>query len=293
MIGSDREARLPASRNGYGPYCLVFMHIPKTAGTTLVSSLQWNYPTQLTLHLDLLGRPVEEMERVPSEKRSRLRLLHGHLPYGVHQYMPQPCRYITILREPVARVISAYKFVLKTRRHELHDQVVDDNIGLEEFIETFWVDKRESRQTRQLCDQHDGALDREDLERAKRNLQGFLVVGLTEHFEETFALTRRALRLRLPFYVTRNVGQQLYVSERAVELIRERERFDLEIYDFARQLFHAQIARQGSSFRLETATYRAMRPLSRLAGAGKTEELLRRLSHVRTAWDLSREKPPP
>ena len=24
--------------------CLVFMHIPKTAGTTLVSSLMWNYP---------------------------------------------------------------------------------------------------------------------------------------------------------------------------------------------------------------------------------------------------------
>ena len=272
-------------------YCLVFMHIPKTAGTTLASALQWNYPPNRTLHIDLLGRPLEEFEIVPLQERSRLALLHGHVTYGIHRYVPRPCRYVTIVREPIPRVVSAYKYVLTRSRHELHERVVGDGIGLEEFIETYWVDKRMSRQTRQLCDRHDGPLDRDAFEEAKRNLEGFLVVGLTERFEETFALLRRAVRLRLPFYVTRNVGQPLHVSKRAIELIREKEQFDLELYDFARDLFAKQLGRQGSSFTLEASIYRGIRPISRAAGAGRVQGFLRRLSQARGAWHRARVNP--
>jgi hypothetical protein len=280
----DSYRRSEQRNSARDDYCLVFLHIPKTAGTTLASALQWNYPPYRTLHIDLLGRPLEELEAVPVEERSRLSLLHGHFAYGIHRYVPRPCRYVTVLREPIPRVISAYKHVLRRPQHELHGQVVGDGISLEEFIETFWVDKRISRQTRQLCNRHDGPLDRGALEEAKRNLEGFLLVGLTERFEETFALLRRAVRLRLPFYVTRNVGQTMHASKHAVELIREREQLDLELYDFARDLFAQQVGRQSSSFTLEASIYRGMRPLSRAAGAGTTQEFLRKLSHARVAW---------
>ena len=266
-------------------FCLIFMHLPKTAGTTLASSLQWNFPPHRTLHIDLLGMRLEEVERVPIEQRANLLLLHGHIAYGIHRFIPRPCRYVTLLREPIPRVVSAYKHALRTPHHELHDRLVDGKVGLEEFVETFWVDKRMSRQTRQLCDQHFGLLDREALDKAKRNLASFLVVGLTERFEESFALLRRAIPLSRPVFVTRNVGQQLQVSARAVELIREKERFDLELYEFARALFAEQLERQGRSLGLEASIYRTIRPLSRIAGAGRTHEFLRRLSHARAAWD--------
>jgi len=280
---SNREPHTIQRKSERAVVCLVFMHIPKTAGTTIASSLRWNYPPQATLHLNLLGRPIEEMEQVPIEKLSTLRLLHGHVPYGVHRYIPRKCQYVTLLREPVARVVSAYKHILTRPHHELYDRVVGDRIGLEEFIEAFWVDKRVSRQTRQLCDRHDAPLDPEALEEAKRNLQSFLVVGLTEQFEETFALLRRVLRLRLPFYVTRNVGTQLKVSARAEELIRDRERYDLELYEFAGNLFADRVARQGGSFPLEVSAYKGLRPISRVAGTGKSSEFVARLSHARDA----------
>jgi hypothetical protein len=270
---------------GHDDYCLVFMHIPKTAGTTLASSLQWNYPPRQTIHVDLLGH-VQDMEKVPLELRSRARLVHGHIPYGIHKYIPRQCEYVTILREPVDRVISAYKYVLRRPTHRLHDQVVGANIGLEEFVERFWVDEHISRQTRALIDRHNGSLDREALEVAKRNLEGFLLVGLTERFEETFVLLRRDLRLRLPFYATRNVAAPYDdVSERTVDLIREREQYDLEIYELARQLFAKQIAGQSSSFPLEVSVFRALRPLWRATGAGGTGEFLRKLSRARWAWN--------
>ena len=213
------------------------MHIPKTAGTTLASTLQWNYAPRLTLHQDLLDRPIEDMELIPLERRSSARLLRGHVPYGVHRYIPRRCEYITVLRQPVPRAVSAYKHVLRRPRNELHERVVREGMGLEEFIEACWVGKRVSRQTRQLCNRPVGPVGRSDLEEAKRNLERFLIVGLTERFDETLALVRRALGLRMPFYVTRNVGQPLPVSERAVELIRDREQLDLELYEFASELF--------------------------------------------------------
>ena len=260
----ESNSRIRAS-DPLDDYCLVFMHIPKNE--------------------------MHRMEEVPLEYRSSLRLLHGHFAFGIHKYVPRSCRYVTVLREPVARVVSAYKHVLKRTGHELHERVVKGKIDLEEFIETFWLEEKRNRQIRDLCNEYDGPVDRELLEHAKRNLEGFLVVGLTERFEETFALIRRALRLRLPFYVTRNVGFPLEASERAIELIREREQFDLELYTFAEHLFDKQVGAQGSSFGLEVAAYRAMRPISRAVGSGKAEDFLRRLSAARAAWDHARVRP--
>lgn len=292
MRSDPRNHATQSNSHRRDDYCVIFLHIPKTAGTTLASSLQWNYPPHATRHVDLFGKP-EKIQEFSREDLSQVRLLHGHIAYGIHEYLPVPTRYVTVVREPVARVVSAYKFILNLERHGLHEQVVKDQIGLEEFIETFWVDKRISRQTRLLCDRHDGPLDDDALEEAKHNLTGFWVVGLTERFEETFALLRRKLRLRLPFYATRNVGRPIPVSDRAVELIRGRERYDLGLYEFASDLFDRQIARQDSSFALEAATFRAIRPVFRLAGSGKPEEFLRRLSHARAAWDRAKAEPFP
>ena len=37
-------ATLPDDRYRRADHCLVFLHLPKTAGTTLASSLAWNFP---------------------------------------------------------------------------------------------------------------------------------------------------------------------------------------------------------------------------------------------------------
>jgi len=230
---------------------------------------------------------------VPIEQRAELQLLHGHFAYGIHRFVPRPCRYVTLLREPIPRVISAYKHALRRPQHELHDRLIEEKVDLEEFVERFWVDKRMSRQTRQLCDRHDGPLDLGALEDAKRNLAGFLVVGLTERFEESFALLRRAVPLYRPVFVTRNVGQPLRVSARAVDLIREKETYDLELYEFARGLFADQLGRQRRSLGWEASIYRGVRPLSRVVGDGRAAEFLRRLSRARAAWDRARATPAP
>jgi Sulfotransferase family len=287
-IESNSQIR---SGDRHHDYCLVFMHIPKTAGTTLYPSLQWSYPPHQTLHIDIPKNELHRLEQFPLEYRSNLRLLHGHFAFGVHKYVPRTCRYVTVLREPVTRVISAYKHVLKRTGHPYHERVIRGRIDLEEFIQTFWLEEKRNRQIRNLCNEYDAPVNQDLLEQAKRNLEGFLVVGLTERFEETFALIRRTVGLRLPFYVTRNVGFPLQASERAIQLIREREELDMELYTFAQHLFDERVEAQGSSFGLEVLAYRAMQPVSRAAGSRKAEDVLRRLSAARAAWDRARVRP--
>jgi hypothetical protein len=247
-----------------------------------------NYPQHETIHLNILDKPLDaEMERIPLEERSRARLLWGHMPYGAHKHMPRRCEYITVLREPIGRVISVYKHILSTPSHKLHDRLFEGKIGLEEYIESGMdMGQTHNSQTRQLSGWQFGPLNREALEEAKRNLQGFLVAGLTERFEETIVLLRRVLGLRFPLYVTRNVSRPLDVSERAVTLISARNELDRELYAFGRDLFLEKIARQDRSFALEVSIFRALRPLSR--ATGRAADVLRARSHTRISSRISR-----
>jgi hypothetical protein len=266
--------------------CLVFLHIPKTAGSSLATSLVFNYPPERTVHVDLIDRPAGDIENVvPTEDLAHARLIRGHLPYGVHTHVPRRCEYITVLREPVARAISAYKFILRNpaafSSHPLHDPGAGGKFGLEGYLESEGLGRQGNRQVRMLSAIPSGDLGRDALETAKHNLERFLVVGLTERFEETFVLVRRALKLRVPFYATRLVGPPLEISDRAKELIREQNLLDLELYEFGRDLFARQVAQQGRSFRREARAFRAMRPFSRMVGRGRVEKLLVKLSRHR------------
>jgi Sulfotransferase family len=260
--------------------CLVFLHVPKTGGQTIDSSLLWNFPERERIRLDTLDKRLDEaMNSIPLERRSHARLVFGHIPYGVHLYMPQQCEYFTILREPIARVVSVYKYILRARHHVLHDRVLTEGIPLEEYLESGMDEgQTENSQTRQLSGRQFGVLDRTALVEAKHNLEASLAVGLTDRFEETFVLLRRTLGLRMPFYITTNVSPPFDVSDRAVELARERNELDFELYRFARELFEAQVSRQDRSFGLEVAALRALRPLSRAAGG--RERVLRRLKRA-------------
>jgi hypothetical protein len=280
MLSSGKHLGLRAKART-NEQCLVFLHVPKTGGQTIKSPLIWNFPESERIHLDILDRRLDEaMNSIPLERRTHARLVWGHIPYGIHQYMPQRCEYFTILREPIARVVSVYKYILRTRDHVLHDRVATVGIPFEEYLESGMDEgQTENSQTRQLSGRQFGVLDRTALVEAKHNLEASLVVGLTERFEETFVLLRRTLGLRMPFYITRNVSPPYDVSDRAVELARERNELDFELYRFARELFAAQLTRQDRSFGLEVSAYRALRPLSR-AAAGRTERVLRRLKRA-------------
>src|SRR5262245_45770063 len=113
---------------------VVFIHIPKTAGTTLQQVLRSN-----SMHFARLanvfkgggGRAKEpDYERMVANARSnpRARYFWGHTPFAIASYMPDEwdTQFITFLRDPVDRAISQYYGMI----HRVNG-VLDTNAGEE------------------------------------------------------------------------------------------------------------------------------------------------------------------
>jgi hypothetical protein len=96
---------------------------------------------------------------------------------------------------------------------------------------------------------------------AKENLRThFSVVGLTDRFDETLLLLRKAYGWRNVTYVRRNVavGRPTVedLSPATVEAVTRCNRFDLELYRYAQELLERQISQQGPGFATQVRAFR-------------------------------------
>lgn len=113
---------------------IVFVHTPKIGGTSLHALLEKNYPEQgmlfrrghrMTRVNCPLGFDIEDLyinEFIQSVKQKpSLKYIGGHLPFGIHEYLDRPCVYITILRDPLSRVQSLFRHVLRCENDVIYD----------------------------------------------------------------------------------------------------------------------------------------------------------------------------
>ena len=117
-----------------------------------------------------------------------MQVVRGHLFYGIHEFLPQGATYITMLREPVARLLSSYYFVLRRPLNPLHRKLKREGLGVEDCIRLF--PDRNNTQCRFIAGVKDTAIaDERLLDMAKENLtKSFSVVGICERFEESLIL---------------------------------------------------------------------------------------------------------
>lgn len=244
--------------------CTIFLHIPKAAGSTLNTAFRWRYRSQM-LTLTTLNKPLDAIEEFPWEKRAQARIVAGHVHYGIHEYIPRRCEYVTILREPVARVLSLYKYILRTTTHPLHDRFRRSAVGLEEYASGDMDGNQvDNGQTRQVAGIQSGDVGPDVLDAALRNLETFRVVGLMERFDESFILLRRALAWRVPIYVTRNAsesGPKVEVTDEAIRIIGERNQADFALYEAAQRRFARDVEKAGPSYEREVSLFTRLNPL--------------------------------
>ena len=87
----------------------LFIHIPKTAGTSLRDALLGTHSAGEALFVypdGNLGLTYEECVLLPQPQLSRFRWIYGHFKTGLHQYAAPDARYVTFVREPLARLRS-------------------------------------------------------------------------------------------------------------------------------------------------------------------------------------------
>jgi hypothetical protein len=235
----------------------IFVHIPKTAGTTLARIIARQYPPRARMLVERHDEGVREFQALPEARRAEIRLLRGHIPYGLHADCPRPATYFTLLREPIDRLVSYYYFVQREPQHYLHDYANTPGMTLKRYVEDRVSLQMANMQTRLISgvwtDPGYGECDRGTLATAKRNLERhFSVVGLTERFDETLLLLKRTLGWRNVFYVRHNVTRgrprRASLDAETLAVLCASNQLDLELYEHAKALLDQQVCAQGPAF---------------------------------------------
>ncbi len=236
----------------YWPRPLVFLHIPKAGGSTLQEYVLSHYPGGRFYRFTGDTKQWLDFPSLPEQERASFDVLVGHVHFGVHRFLPEPSTYMTMLRDPVDRVVSHYYYVLSDPKHYLYPIVAGRGYTLLEFALTRVSHELDNDQVRWLTEPHHFDVERVDrslLEEAKWNLEhGIAAFGLVERFDESLRLFESAFGWpRRQWSERKNVNRERpplsEIDPAALEVIREVNQFDAELYEFAKALFEERAAR--------------------------------------------------
>ena len=94
---TDEAARQPAAslvpRGGETEEAVIFLHLPKTAGTTVNRLIEWEYRLSEMYSIDpvLFKWSAAHLRKLPPERLKKIRMFKGHMLFGLHEVLPQPC----------------------------------------------------------------------------------------------------------------------------------------------------------------------------------------------------------
>lgn len=238
---------------------VLFLHIPKTAGTTFYDCLKQTYGKRRIAEFH--GVPKNSIEDfyvdIYNPQKSEIACIKGHMYFGLHHYLDEASQYITFMRDPVKRIISLYRYLQQSPNHKQHE--VAANKSLSEFAVDCHLHK--NGQTRFLAGGN--ITDSEDalLARAQENLKNnFAVVGLTERFDESLVLMKNYLNWpQFPTYVQENISKKesakQSIEPETLLLIEQHNAADIKLYQYAKTLFDQKIDAFTGDFRSELATF--------------------------------------
>ena len=186
------------------------------------------------------------------EDGPRYRGVFGHMPFGVDRLTDRPVSYVTFLRHPVERALSAYAHNLRYP-HEPGAQEIRA-MGLAWtmqpsnfvclFLSNYDLLQQPSPKGRfWWLDSPPDFVSRAHLEQAKANLEQCAFIGLTEHFESDVRELANlpGFDIRVPEVMpTKKTGpnriRQSELIEEEVQAILAANRLDMELYEYALEL---------------------------------------------------------
>ena len=257
---------------------IIFLHIPKTAGQTIGFIARRQYEPGRFYNI---GHPpereVEKYKLLDRDSKVKFKFVKGHVPFGLHMFVPGPSTYVTFLRNPIERVISLYYYLRRLPDHPLYHAV--HQLTLEDFVIAKRTIDTNNGQTRYLCGAEnalsiDLATGQELLDRAISNLETYFACwGITEKFDQSILLWKKKLNWRMPFYIPHNITRQRppreAISKGTIQTIADYNHLDVELYKFAVQRFENWTATRNLPFQAQLFIFKTMNVLFRRKPNGR------------------------
>ncbi|ORC49122.1 hypothetical protein B2G74_13775 [Burkholderia sp. A27] len=232
---------------------IAFVHIPRTAGTTFGVALDALYADRRIAKFygdddgGVANRRIDAFRALDPRDKNDVDLLRGHFVYGFDTGL-NGVRHVTLLRDPLRRLISFYFYALKDRGNYLHAYLKQRRMGLEQFLTSDVCLDLDNYQVRAISGAQFASVRepvaQQHCDDAKWHLEReFVAFGLTEQFDRSIGLFNHTFGWNLPAIEQRNVGgyaADLTLSDECLQLVREKNRFDIELYQFAAGLFESR-----------------------------------------------------
>lgn len=254
---------------------LIYLHIPKAGGSTFENILWRIYGPNAIFRLPSVRTErtpeIERFQKMPDSKKQSIKVVTGIMDYGFHKYLPQPSTYVTILRNPVDRIISHYNFVCSTPEHHLYSKMKTLNISLKDYLTTYPHEEMDNGQTRLISGMDAGhsvslkRCTRKYLEIAKKNLRKyFAVIGILERYDDTLVLMKRKLGWQYPVYVKHNITKKTankQIDQNTIRLIKMYNALDIELYRYVKECFEESLEHEDIAFKQNLITFRVLNTL--------------------------------
>lgn len=207
----------------------------------------------------------DKFEQFSPELHQKWRLVRGHMRIGsyspVHRFVTQNPICLTMLREPLTRVVSEYRHLMRDPTIRRDKEFENQNITLKEYVTNpKYAFLATNYQVFMLAGSIRGSIfmdrtlekgpllsDEARLALAKQRLEQYAFVGLTEQYEASVALLAFTFGWEPPPEIpylntapTKTVLDELDAATRAALVACNT--LDLELYRFAEALFAERYA---------------------------------------------------
>ena len=236
----------------------IHLHIPKTGGTTLRDIIQRQYRSEKILMIPKLEESENILKEVSTSQINQLKLIQGHLKYGLHNHFHRRAKYFAIIRDPISRVLSTYFYVLSQKNNPQNLSTSNNQMTIYDFVQSGVNPFLINGQT-QLISGKTGEIDNPIIESeelfslAKENIENdFLFLGITEMFDETILILKNMLGWHMPYYSIANRTKKKpnydAVNPTIISFIKEHNQLDIKLYNITKTSLLNRIAEENDIF---------------------------------------------